>query len=129
MDDFDIGLMGKNWTADEMSQRADLPGRLEMVDGKLCVGQEQRMMLLGALLEKVGTARAVSLGLLQAWVTAVEQRKEEVAWDNVPAVGVEQFWRPTTLRLSFSKRLEIKADMGRRRKRGKRPADRTAKRP
>jgi hypothetical protein len=30
----------------------------------------------------------------------VEQRKEDVAWDNVPAVGVEQFWRPATLRLS-----------------------------
>jgi hypothetical protein len=52
LDDFDTGLMGKNWTADETSQRADLPGRLKMVDGNLCLGQEQRMMLLGALLEK-----------------------------------------------------------------------------
>lgn len=68
-----------------------------MVDGKLCLDEAQRLMLLGAVLENVGTARAVSLGPLQAWLTAVEQRKEEAAWDNMPAVGVEQFWRPAVV--------------------------------
>lgn len=129
LDDFDIRLIGRNWTADEMARRGDLPGRLEMVDGKLCLDEEQRLTLLGVLLEHIGTARAVSLGPLQAWVAAVEQRKEDVAWDSMPAVGVEQFWRPATLRLSFGKRLEIKADMGRRRKRLKGQGKRATKRP
>lgn len=79
MDDFDIRLIGRNWTADEMARHEDLPGRLEMVDGKLCLDEEQRLTLLGVLLEHIGTARAVSLGPLQAWVAAVEQRKD-VVW-------------------------------------------------
>ena len=35
------------------------------------------MLLLGALLEHVGTARAVQLGPLQAWQNAVAMRTED----------------------------------------------------
>lgn len=111
MNDLDIRLYGRSWTTDEMPRHDDLPGRLEMLGGKLCLDEAQRLVLLGALLEHVGTARAVSLGPLKAWVDAVEQRKEDLAWDLMPAVGVEQFWQPATQRLSFRQRLELKASI------------------
>jgi len=70
----DIRLDGRRWSASEMSRHDALPGRLEMVGGKLCINEAQRMLLLGALLEHVGTARAVSIGPLDAWRTALEKR-------------------------------------------------------
>ncbi|WP_206383448.1 hypothetical protein, partial [Acidithiobacillus sp. MC2.2] len=45
-----------------------------------------------------------------AWADAVEQRLEDMAWDGMPAVGNEQFWRPATQRLSFRQQLELRAD-------------------
>lgn len=94
-----------------MHRHHDLPGRLEMVGGKLCLDDAQRALLLGALLEHVGARRAVSLGSLQVWEAAIAERREEEDWDAMPAVGAEQFWRPATQRLSFSERLELKADV------------------
>lgn len=111
MDPLDIRLLGRPWSADEMHRHHDLPGRLEMVGGKLCADDTQRVLLLGALLEHVGARRAVSLGSLQVWEAAIAQRREEVDWDAMRAVGAEQFWRPATQRLSFSERLELKADV------------------
>lgn len=88
---FDIRTVGRHWTADEMQQHHDeLPARLEMMNGMLCLDDEQRLTLLGALLEHVGTERAVRLGDLNVWKAAVAQREEDQAWDNMPAVGGEQ---------------------------------------
>ena len=106
MTDLDIRLLGRRWAADEMVRRDELPGRLDLINGKLCLDDELRMLLLGALLEHVGTARAVSLGRLAPWIEAVEQRKEDQAWDSMPAVGAERFWMPQ--HLSFRKRLQLK---------------------
>lgn len=61
MDDLDIRLWGRSWRTDEMSRHDDLTGRLEMWEGKLCLDEEQRCVLLGALLEHVGTACALKL--------------------------------------------------------------------
>lgn len=108
MKDLDIRLQGRPWAADEMARHDELPGQLEMVDGKLCRDDEQRLLLLGALLEHVGTACAVQLGPLRAWKEAIAQRQEDEGWDAMPAVGVEQFWKPAYQRISFKKRLELK---------------------
>ncbi|MBP8100597.1 MAG: hypothetical protein KAY54_01830 [Burkholderiaceae bacterium] len=104
----DIRLEPRRWSGDELRRHDELPGRLEMVRGQLCLDEEQRLVLLGALLEHVGTARAVQMGPLKAWTTAIAEREELEAWNNMPAVGREQFWRPPTLRLSFKQRLELK---------------------
>lgn len=37
------------------------------------------------------------------------RRLEDLAWDGMPAVGDEQFWRPATQRLSFRRQLELRA--------------------
>ena len=58
--------------------------------------------------QALGQARAVQMGQLKAWTTAIAEREELEAWNNMPAVGREQFWRPPTLRLSFKQRLELK---------------------
>ncbi|MDG0856196.1 hypothetical protein [Roseateles puraquae] len=109
MKDLDIRLWDRSWTAEEMSRHDGLPGCIEMSGGKLCLDEEQRLALLGALLEHVGTACAVRLGPINAWVDAIEQRLEDLAWDGMPAVGDEQFWRPATQRLSFRRQLELRA--------------------
>lgn len=79
----DIRLEGRRWTREELVRHDALPGRLEMVCGKLCLDDAQRMLLLEALLEHVGTARAVSLGPLEAWANAVNQRRQAEASDVV----------------------------------------------
>jgi hypothetical protein len=89
---FDIRTVGRRWTAEEVRVIHDeLPGRLEMANGMLCLDEEQRLLLLGALLEHVGTERAVRLGPLGAWKQAIAQREEDLAWDTMPAVGAERF--------------------------------------
>lgn len=90
MKDLDIRLWGRSWTAEEVSRHDGLPGCIEMSGGKLCLDEEQRLALLGALLEHVGTTYAVRLGPINAWVDAVEQRLEDLAWDGMP-VAVSSF--------------------------------------
>jgi hypothetical protein len=108
MKDLDIRLEPRRWSGDELRRHDELPGRLELIQGQLCLDEDQRLLLLGALLEHVGTARAVQLGPLRAWTAAIVDRQESEEWDNMPAVGQEQFWRPATLRLPFKQRLELK---------------------
>lgn len=111
MENLDIGLWGRSWTGEKLLGHDDRPGPVELAAGKLCLEEEQRLALLGALLEHVGTAYAVRLGPIKAWVDAVEQRLEDLAWDGMPAVGGEQFWRPATQRLSLRRQLELRADV------------------
>lgn len=89
---FDIPSVGRCWTAEEIALLHDeLPERPEMVKGMRCIDDEQRLLLLGALLEPVGTERAVRLGPLNAWKAAVARRQEDSDSDNMPAVGAEHF--------------------------------------
>ena len=75
--ELDIRLHGRSWESEEFGRHDELPGRLELIGGKLCWNDEERLLLLGALLEHVGTARAVQLGPLQAWQNAVAMRIED----------------------------------------------------
>lgn len=53
-----------------------VPGHLEVVGGKLYINDEQRMLLLWALLDHVGTVLGVSMGSLEAWQAAIEKRQK-----------------------------------------------------
>ena len=75
--ELDIRLHGRNWESEEFCRHDELPGRLELIAGKRCGNDEERLLLFGALLEHVGTARVVQLGPLQAWQYAVAMRMEE----------------------------------------------------
>ena len=71
---FDIGLEGKRWTVDRYHALDDvLPEKFELIDGKLFWGERERLGLLGAMLEQVGLAKAVTLAPRELWLQALDQ--------------------------------------------------------
>jgi hypothetical protein len=70
--DWDIRGDGRAWKAGEAMRRYELtPEKLEMIEGKLLWDDEERINLLGLLLENVGANRAVELGDPQVWRDAI----------------------------------------------------------
>jgi hypothetical protein len=70
--DWDIRREGRAWEQNEAMQRYELtPEKMEMVRGKLLWDEEDRVKLLGLLLENVGADRAVRLGNPDVWRAAV----------------------------------------------------------
>jgi hypothetical protein len=71
---WDIRREGRAWKGEEARQRFDLsPEKLEMIDGRILWDEDERVKLLGLLLENVGADRAVRLGDPAVWRAAVEQ--------------------------------------------------------
>ena len=69
---WDIRREGRAWTGDEGMQRFNLtPEKFEMYRGKLFWSEEDRVNLLGLLLENVGADQAVRLGDPAVWRAAV----------------------------------------------------------
>ncbi|MEP7325872.1 MAG: hypothetical protein ABI836_07990 [Gemmatimonadota bacterium] len=69
---WDIRLEGRAWDASEASGRYELtPEKFEMYKGKLFWSDEDRINLLGLLLENVGVLEAVRLGRPEVWREAV----------------------------------------------------------
>jgi len=70
--DWDIRREGRAWRGGEGLQRLELaPEKFEMVRGRLFWDDEQRLLLLGLLLENVGVDAAVRLGDPNVWRAAV----------------------------------------------------------
>ena len=70
--EWDIRRDGRAWHDGEAWARYQLtPEKLEMIDGKLLWEEDERVKLLGLLLENVGADRAVRLGNPQVWREAV----------------------------------------------------------
>ena len=71
--DWDIRREGRAWDVDEVRQRRELrPEKLELIEGKILWDDDERVLLLGLLLENVGADRAVRLGDPAVWRAAVE---------------------------------------------------------
>ena len=69
---WDVRREGLAWQDDEAEDRYfSAPERVEMVDGKLYDDDEQRLHMLGLLLENLGADAAVRLGDPQVWRDAV----------------------------------------------------------
>ncbi|MBF0343766.1 MAG: hypothetical protein HQL06_06000 [Nitrospirae bacterium] len=51
------------------------PEKFEMNDGKLFFEEEERINLLGLLLENVGIDKAITLGNPETWISAIEKLK------------------------------------------------------
>ena len=63
---------GRAWEGEETQQRWSLtPERFEMIDGRLFWSDEERLNLLGLLLENVGADAAVKIGDPEVWRRAV----------------------------------------------------------
>jgi hypothetical protein len=70
--DWDIRREGRAWTDAEFDQRLDLrPEKLEVWEGKLLWEDEERILLLGLLLENLGADVAVRLGDPAVWKAAI----------------------------------------------------------
>ena len=70
--DWDIRREGRAWHGPEAMARYELtPEKLEMSEEKLLWFDEDRVKLLGLLLENVGADRAVRLGNPAVWRAAV----------------------------------------------------------
>ena len=70
--DWDIRREGRAWAGDEAMERLDLtPEKFEMIEGRLFWDEEDRLLLIGLLLENVGVDAAVRLGDPDVWRAAV----------------------------------------------------------
>lgn len=71
---YDIRLEGRAWAQGEaFTRHAELPAKVEMIRGRLFLSEDDRMVVLAALLEHVGTEAAVRLGDPEAWKAAVRR--------------------------------------------------------
>ena len=78
--EWDIRREGRAWGADEVQARyALVPEKIELIAGKLFWNDDERLRMLGLLLENVGLDQAVRLGNPRLWreaVAALEPRSE-----------------------------------------------------
>jgi len=73
---WDIRRTGRAWGRDEAGERFQLtPEKFEMIGGKLFWTEEDRINLLGLLLENVGVDEAIRLGDPKVWKAAVAALK------------------------------------------------------
>lgn len=74
---FDIGHEGRSWTSEEIDAKwqphETVPEKMELIDGKLFWSDEQRITMLGWMLEHLGADTAVRLGEPAVWKEAVEE--------------------------------------------------------
>lgn len=71
---WDIRREGRPWIGDEAQERYFRgPEKVEMTDGKLYWDDEQRLLMLGLLLENVGVDAAVRFGNPEVWRAAVAE--------------------------------------------------------
>lgn len=69
---WDIRRQGRAWSEVEIEDRYfTAPEKLELVFGKLYDYDEERLHMLGCLLENIGADAAVQLGDPQVWRDAV----------------------------------------------------------
>jgi hypothetical protein len=77
---WDIRREGRAWDLAEAVDKLDiLPSKLELVRGKLCLDEAQRLVLLAALLENVGLDAAVRLADTERWTQAISARIAEMS--------------------------------------------------
>lgn len=69
---WDIRREGRSWSKDEFLPRIDLaPEKVEASDGKLYWDEDERMMMLGLLLEGLGIDKVLRVGDPRLWPEAI----------------------------------------------------------
>ena len=62
---------GRAWGPEGLSRYYMVPERIELIDGKLFWGEEERLTMFAHLLENVGVNQAVRIGNPGVWRAAV----------------------------------------------------------
>jgi hypothetical protein len=79
--EFDIRREGRPWTSEEVDAKyrphESVPEKMELIEGKLFWSDEQRITMLGWMLEHLGADVAVRLGEPEVWKVAVEEMLQE----------------------------------------------------
>ncbi len=69
---WNIRRKGRAWRGDEARARYHLaPEKIELIEGKLFWSDEDRLTMLGLLLENVGADQAVRMGDAAVWREAI----------------------------------------------------------
>jgi hypothetical protein len=72
---WDVRRDGRAWQGDEVMARCSLaPEKIELIRGKIFWDDEQRLRMLGLLLEQMGADAAIRIGDPQVWRDAVAER-------------------------------------------------------
>jgi len=70
--DWKIERAGRTWSQDEFYERLELlPEKIEVVRGRVLVNDDERLRMLGCLLEGIGADAAVRLGDPAVWRAAI----------------------------------------------------------
>ena len=70
MDSVNIGREGRAWTDEAVERYERTPEKIEMFGGKLFASDEERLAMMGLLLENMGADAAVRLGDPSVWRAA-----------------------------------------------------------
>lgn len=74
---FDIRREGHSWTSEEVDAKyrphETVPEKMELIEGKLFWSDDQRITMLGWMLEHLGADTAVGLGEPGVWKEAIEE--------------------------------------------------------
>lgn len=71
---WDIRREGRGWSGEEFESRYSMtPEKMEATDGKLFWDDDERLTMLGLLLENVGVDQAIRLGDPRVWREAIAQ--------------------------------------------------------
>jgi len=83
--DWDIRREGRRWSHEEFDQRIyQAPEKIEFVDG-IFASEQERLNVLGMLLENLGIDRAIRFGKLENWKAAIEDlEKKQGSGNNQP---------------------------------------------
>jgi hypothetical protein len=75
---WDIRREGRAWSAEEFEPRLDLaPEKMEAIEGKLFWDDDERMLMLGLLLENLGIDKAIRLGDPELWRQAIAELEKK----------------------------------------------------
>jgi hypothetical protein len=76
--EWDIRREGRSWTREESRSRMyKAPEMIELVGG-IFAGEQQRLLVLGMLLENLGIDKAVRFGNLADWKAAIADLEREL---------------------------------------------------
>jgi hypothetical protein len=71
---WDIRRKGRDWQGEEVWARYHLaPEKMELMEGKIFWNDDERLRMLGLLLEQLGADAAVRLGDPEIWREAVAE--------------------------------------------------------
>ena len=70
---------GRAWDKEEIEIKYYqlCPEKIELIEGKLFLSEEERIKMLALLLENIGVDKAVCLGDIDVWKAAIQKRERD----------------------------------------------------